>query len=258
MTIRFSRDTEPEFTERSPAFDLFGDEFLSESFEPGSAQVSDAEPNVASDSSVYVPEYYEENYAYPLVVWVERGQTALQGLQHVMPVISNRNYFGLSFDVDSLALEAEFNREEGSPCDTADLADCLRDQIRQLRRKFHIHSERIFLAGFGEGGTIAVELGLSRPEWFAGIVSLAGRLPNSPRLLHRYADLRGKRVLLGAGSRDRKTPLRETVRLSRLLHAAGMKVCTRIHETGHQITRTMLTDIDRWIMQEIYHPQPVS
>jgi phospholipase/carboxylesterase len=133
----------------------------------------------------------------------------------------------------------------------------VQEQVCQLRRQYHIHSERIFLAGFGEGASLALQLGLARPEWFAGMICLGGRFPITPHSLRRYRDLRGKRVLLGAGSRDRKVSVEETVEASRLLHAAGMRVCTRVYDASHQLTKPMLTDIDRWVMQEVCQPQPV-
>jgi predicted esterase len=89
------------------------------------------------------------------------------------------------------------------------------------------------------------------------MICLGGRFPITPHSLRRYRDLRGKRVLLGAGSRDRKVSVEETVEASRLLHAAGMRVCTRVYDASHQLTKPMLTDIDRWVMQEVCQPQPV-
>jgi phospholipase/carboxylesterase len=208
--------------------------------------------------TVYVPEYYEPNYAYPLIVWVQEQGGNVFELQRVLPLISSRNYVGMSLGLTlpgtcpagSEQTEAPYLRVEA-------LEKQVQEQVRELRRQYHIHSERIFLAGFGEGASLALQLGLARPEWFAGMICLGGHFPITPHSLRRFRDLRGKRVLLGAGSRDRKVSVSETVEASRLLHAAGMRVCTRIYDAGHQLTRPMLLDIDRWVMQEILQPQPV-
>ena len=45
--------------------------------------------------------------------------------------------------------------------------------IEQTRRHYHIHSERIYLAGFCEGATLAYRLGLTYPERFGGVISLS-------------------------------------------------------------------------------------
>ena len=46
--------------------------------------------------------------------------------------------------------------------------------ILQTRRLLHVHSERIFLVGCGEGAAVAYWLGLSFPERFAGVVAING------------------------------------------------------------------------------------
>ena len=52
------------------------------------------------------------------------------------------------------------------------------DVIRDVRRHYNIDSDRIFLAGFGDGGSAAWDIGLSHPDLFAAVVPFAGQ----PRL----------------------------------------------------------------------------
>jgi acetyl esterase/lipase len=47
--------------------------------------------------------------------------------------------------------------------------------LLDLRRRFHVDSERIFIAGFGEGGNFAYDLGLRKPSLFAGVVVMCGQ-----------------------------------------------------------------------------------
>ena len=49
------------------------------------------------------------------------------------------------------------------------------DVLRDLRRRFPIDSDRVFLSGFAQGGTMAYDVGLSHPDLFAGILPLAGQ-----------------------------------------------------------------------------------
>src|SRR5262249_52418549 len=44
------------------------------------------------------------------------------------------------------------------------------DTIRDLRRRFNIDSDRVFLYGRGEGGRMAFDVGLSHPDQFAGVM----------------------------------------------------------------------------------------
>lgn len=47
--------------------------------------------------------------------------------------------------------------------------------IKDLRRRYSVDSDRIFLTGYGDGGTMAFDVGLSHPDLFAGIVPFNAR-----------------------------------------------------------------------------------
>src|SRR5947208_3345161 len=49
--------------------------------------------------------------------------------------------------------------------------------VEQTRRAFHVHSERVYLAGVAEGAAVAYRLGLTMPDRIAGVVALNGRMP---------------------------------------------------------------------------------
>jgi phospholipase/carboxylesterase len=211
---------------------------------------------------LYVPEHYEANYAYPLVVWLHGGGGNERDLLTAMPMISQRNYIGLSFRGplsfrDTLSFSdtaATENRPQGGyhwPSTADDLAEfeaSLYEAVCNLRREYHVHSERVFLAGFDEGATVSLDLFLRQPQRYAGAVCLAGTFPQSRRALARFRDLRNKRVLIASGSTDSVSTPADNVQAGRLLHSAGMSVSTRIVDAGHEVTRTMLRQIDRWIM----------
>jgi predicted esterase len=42
--------------------------------------------------------------------------------------------------------------------------------LRDLRRRFQVDSDRVFLLGFGDGGLMAWDIGLAHPSWFAGVL----------------------------------------------------------------------------------------
>ena len=62
--------------------------------------------------------------------------------------------------------------------------DYLIRAVEQTRLSYHIHSERIYLAGFCEGATVAYRLGMVFPERIAGIVSLNGAMPRQVQHPH--------------------------------------------------------------------------
>src|SRR5580698_11026646 len=50
----------------------------------------------AHPCGVFVPENYEPNYAYPLVVWLHDAGRSERDIVDVLPHISMRNYLGLA------------------------------------------------------------------------------------------------------------------------------------------------------------------
>jgi dienelactone hydrolase len=49
------------------------------------------------------------------------------------------------------------------------------DTLRDLRRRFAVDNDRVFLTGFGEGGNMAQDVGLAHPDLFAGVLPFAGQ-----------------------------------------------------------------------------------
>jgi pimeloyl-ACP methyl ester carboxylesterase len=55
--------------------------------------------------------------------------------------------------------------------------------LRDLRRRFNIDSDRVFLFGLGEGGNMAMDVGLSHPDHFAGVIPMGC---NPEYFIHNY------------------------------------------------------------------------
>jgi predicted esterase len=49
------------------------------------------------------------------------------------------------------------------------------DVLRDLRQRFAVDSDRVFLFGYGQGGNMAFDVGLSHPDLFAGVVPMSAR-----------------------------------------------------------------------------------
>ncbi len=201
----------------------------------------------AEEPLLYIPEYHEPKYAYPVVVWVQSpGRTADADFHRIIEGISERNYVGLAFRPASLTGgAADFDELESD-------ADRLARLVTAARKRTRMHNERVFLVGSGSAGTWALRFGLSRPEWFAGIAAFDAAWPVADRLLSRYRSLRGKRVLLGAGRDSREASVD---RGARLLNSAGMVVCQRRYASSTMFDPAKLSDLNRWIMREVY-PTP--
>ena len=202
------------------------------------ALAASSEDLAEPDDEVFVPDHYEPNYAYPLIAWLHSPGQAAPNWKRLMRLISERNYVGVSIPVG----DAEESERQ------------VFETVARVRKRFHLHTERVYLLGFEEAGTHALQLALTRPDWFGGVAAVSARFPKIARPLARYDELRGRQVFLARCERDHAVLAGEVRRTQKLLWSAGMRVtcCTSSADDGHA---GLLREIDRWIMREIEQPE---
>lgn len=200
----------------------------------------------------FLPANYEPRYPYPLLVFFHGQGGNEEQILRLAPRLSRRNYIsiGLRGPV-SLGTGAD-GRKHYSWGDSATVSvveDYLIRAVEQTRRTYHVHSERIYLAGFAEGATMAYRLGLTFPEKFGGVISLNGMMPRHDRPLLRLPEVRSLRVFIGHGIANSIVPLSLARADSRLLYNAGLNVEMNTYPTTHKLHPDMLRDINRWIIK---------
>ncbi len=120
--------------------------------------------------------------------------------------------------------------------------------IELTRRSYHVHSERIYLAGIGEGASLAYNLGLEFPEKLGGVISLNGAMSRRGRPLFRLPEIRQLRIFIGHGIANATVPLTYAREDHRLLYTAGLNVEMRTYPATHRLHPDMLRDVNRWMM----------
>ncbi len=228
----------------------------------------------------FIPQRYEPNYAYPLLVLFHARGGDEQQMVRSMPAMSWRNYVGLSLRGPEPCMRRD--RQEGfgwgpefarpdrvAPTEVSsvkeqdlvhrrlfenyrDPVDQLEDAtyaaIRETRRNLHVHSERIFLVGCGEGAAVAYRLGLTYPERFAGVVAINGWLPGGFRPLGRLKECRSLRILVVHGEWNARVSIQAARRDVAALRAGGLRVAFQSYPCAHKITSPMLSDVDTWLI----------
>jgi len=202
----------------------------------------------------FLPTGYEPNYPYPLLVFLHGHGGSDEQILRLAPRLSRRNYICISLR----GPHALGERTDGHAAYTwgqdgggdSQVEDYVFRAIEETRRRYHVHSERIYLAGFREGAALAYRLGMIYPERFGGVASLNGVMPRGGPLL-RLPEVRRLRVLIGHGIANAIAPLTLARANFRVLYAAGLDVRMHTYPTTHRIHPDMLRDIDRWIMEQI-------
>ncbi len=214
----------------------------------------DGRPETETQTSlpaVFSPENYEPNYPYPLIVWLSDPAHSTDELLHLTSQLSPQNYLGTAVHGCGV-LEGLFYSMTGVlRFPVEELAERVHGQVRRIRRAYHIHSERVYLAGCDLAATLALELLLHQPDWFGGLLGFGlVRVPEGRSLRH-YHRLRGKRVFLATDLRSPRRSLQVFLKTSRLLHSGGLDVTARLYEADRPITPEMLADANQWLIDAI-------
>ena len=221
---------------------------------------------------VAVPEGYEDGYAYPVVVWLhDTGHT--EGTVHAaLAAMGGRNCLGLA--VRGLPCPGAGGSGFGWSDDAVDaLADRLPELMSALAAEWHVHPDRVFLAGAGAGADAAAALAANRPDWFAGVALLGGGTlpPDLPALeddpaeewaaftddfadavpeyagenLQDLPPVAGLRVLIAAGDGRREAP-------AALSAAAAWRACGAVAEVRlsaeSPLSNASLRAVDAWLL----------
>jgi phospholipase/carboxylesterase len=195
------------------------------------------------------PLHYEPNYAYPLIVWLHGQSGNEQELKQVMPMISLRNY--VSVGVRGVNEERRGFNWMQTPDAILAAEARIADAVAQARNRFHVHSEKIFIAGYATGGTMALRIALRNPQSYAAVASLGGPFPERHSPLARLDQLRENRFLISHCRDSLIYPVDQVCQELSLFHAAGMSVMLRQYPCGDELTTQMLRDLDVWLMEQV-------
>lgn len=111
-----------------------------------------------------------------------------------------------------------------------------------------VPSERILLAGFSQGGAIALAAGLRHAQKLAGIIALSTYLPIAHTLAaERSAVNAGVPIFWGHGTYDPVVALQRGVESRAALEALGYQVDWHTYPMPHAVCPEEIADLRRWI-----------
>ncbi|HEV2621489.1 MAG TPA: alpha/beta hydrolase [Frateuria sp.] len=111
-----------------------------------------------------------------------------------------------------------------------------------------VPSERIVLAGFSQGGAIALAAGLRHAQPLAGIVALSTYLPIAATLApERSAANARVPIFWGHGTADPVVALQRGLDSRRLLEEMGYTIDWHTYPMPHSVCAEEIADLRRWL-----------
>jgi len=166
----------------------------------------------------------------------------------MMPVTINNGYVMRAwYDVSFGDLEGRTKRadEKGVRQSQAQIGHLI---AREIDRK--IPSKNIVLAGFSQGGAIALQTALRYPDKLAGVMALSCYLPCADSFAAEAAPANAQiPVLIAHGAQDPVVPYAMGKQSNDLLLKSGYAVEWREYPMQHSVCLEEVRDIGAWLTQ---------
>lgn len=148
------------------------------------------------------------------------------------------------FDIFDLNLDANSVDKSHFIESVEILEDLIENELRS-----GMASHRIVLAGFSQGGAIALHTGLHYPKRLAGILAMSMHLPalrDRPTALS--AESREVQIMMAHGQMDPVIPLARAIETRQELTRLGYAVNWRDYPMGHSVCLEEIADIRAWLL----------
>ncbi len=208
--------------------------------------------DLGSPGKIFMPEGYEPNYAYPLVIWFHSCASSEWELDGVASSLSLRNY---------VAMALRGNRRDHAvrnlygwqvtETGVSQVEEMLFEAIDGLKARVQLNGRAIFLAGYGSGATMAQAIGLRYPQQFAGVIAIEGSIPRLPRMLTQWEAVRKLPIVSMHGQSESSEMTSEAIEFLRFAQMAHLNAYPAIFPGAQGLDSTMLRIADRFMMQRV-------
>ncbi|KAF1721572.1 alpha/beta hydrolase [Pseudoxanthomonas wuyuanensis] len=111
-----------------------------------------------------------------------------------------------------------------------------------------IAPERLLLAGFSQGGAIALAAGLRRQQPLAGLIALSTYLPGADQAAAALADAALQQpIFMAHGQGDQVIPLAYAERSAQILTTLGFTLQWHRYPMAHQVCAEEIRDLGDWM-----------
>ena len=116
--------------------------------------------------------------------------------------------------------------------------------------KYSADPNQVYLLGFSQGAALCYALSLALPDQIAGVIALAGFLPEGDDLaLNQTSKLPKHGYLILHGLEDERVPIRYARKARSDLQSIRAAVDYHEYPIGHKISPQGMKDIEAWLKQ---------
>jgi phospholipase/carboxylesterase len=202
--------------------------------------------------SFFLPLHYTPSYRYPVIIWFHHSGFNEHQIDQIMPHLSLRNYIGIGVRGNQAADSAGHCFDwHDSPAATDATHGAVCEAIEEATSRFSVDLQRVVLAGYQNGGTMAQRVALRSPKQFAGVISMGGLMPRGE--LGLFDELRQRKMpLLWQWSANNPLYNEENLRADcQLAMSISADVEIRQYANDDEMNTVTLKDANDWVMRKI-------
>ena len=135
-----------------------------------------------------------------------------------------------------------------NPIDSQNGNKLIIDSIDKIANNLSVKPNKIYLAGFSQGASLALYCGLKNPNKFQGVISLCGYF--NKKHMSDIADdnFSGLNILVCNSVFDHLIPIELGRNTKNLLKSLGVNLKYNEYDSGHGISNECLNDFIGWII----------
>jgi phospholipase/carboxylesterase len=120
--------------------------------------------------------------------------------------------------------------------------------ISQIKEKYSVDRNEIYLCGFSQGAIMSYSIALTRPELVKGIAVMSGRLLEEIKPFIASKDKVQKlKIFISHGTKDNVLPVQNAREAAAFLKTLNINFSYKEYPEEHTISNEMFNDLLRWL-----------
>lgn len=220
-------------------------------------QVTDPDVEVPVSYSVLLPIEYNPHHSYPMIVALRPSRQTAQSELNWWGKYKNGP--GQSQRRGYIVISPEYlQKDQLDYADNVTAHYAVIQSIRDARKRFHVDSDRVFLAGHGTGADAAFDIGMSHPDLFAGVIPIAGK--TSAFNLHYWQNAKHLSWYIVGGELDRDTLDHNSLVVNRMMRYGHDVIYAEYKGRGYENYYEEIHNLFNWmeLQQRFKYPKEIE
>ena len=202
------------------------------------------------------PDDYDESREYPAVVLLHGFGASMRDLAGLAPSIDQSGYLYL-FPNAPIRMQFEYGMtgyawtppggQPGGEDAATRAEELLVGFFDEAMERHGITEGDMVMGGFSQGGMMTYRFGLRRPEMFAGLVILSGRVPSPEILADNLPEHRDQPIFVAHGTQDAVIGVTDARESRDFLAAQGYSPQYHEYRMAHEINQGVMDDLVPWL-----------